>query len=279
MTEGRSARPRVRRQAHSGWAPVDWVEIWHYRELLFFYAQRDLKVRYKQTLLGVLWAVLQPVATMVTFSIFFGHLARMPSNGLPYPVFAMCALLPWQLFAYALTQSSHCLVQDAQVLTKVHFPRLILPLASVMAGLVDFAIAFGVLIVVMFTYGIVPGVAVAVLPVFALMAVVSALAAGIGLSALNVKYRDVRYAIPFLSQLWLFATPVAYPSSIVPAKWLAVYALNPMVCVVDGFRWALVGQAAPPLTMMAASAGAAGLLLAGSVLYFQRSARQFADII
>lgn len=275
----KSARPRVRRQAHSGWAPVDWAELWHYRELLFFYAQRDLKVRYKQTILGVAWAVLQPVLTMVVFSIFFGRLASVPSNGVPYPVFSLCALLPWQLFAYALTQSSNCLVQDAQVLTKVYFPRLILPLASVMAGLVDFAIAFAVLIAVMVGYGIAPGSAIVTLPVFVLLAVLAALAVGIGLSAVNVQYRDVRYAIPFLTQLWLFATPVAYPSSIVPAKWVAVYALNPMVCVVDGFRWALLGQAAPGLTTIAVSAASACVLLTISVYYFSRSARRFADVI
>jgi lipopolysaccharide transport system permease protein len=274
------ARPRVRRQAHSGWAPVDWSELWHYRELLLFYAKRDLTVRYKQTLLGVLWAVLQPGLTMVVFSIFFGRLAGVPSNGVPYPVFALCALLPWQLFAYALTQSSNSLVQDAQVLTKVYFPRLLLPLASVLAGLIDFALAFALLAVMMFAYGVAANVpAVVALPAFMLLAIISALAVGIGLSALNVKYRDVRYAIPFLTQLWLFATPVAYPSSIVPASWLPLYALNPMVCVVDGFRWALLGQAAPPLSMIAISTLAASALLVGSVYYFTRSARQFADVI
>ena len=244
-----------------------------------FYAQRDLKVRYKQTFLGVLWALLQPVLTMVMFSIFFGRLANAPSNGIPYPAFALCALLPWQLFAYALTQSSNCLVQDAGVLTKVYFPRLILPLASVMAGLADFAIAFAVLIVVMLAYGIVPGAAIVVLPAFTLLTILAALAVGIGLSAVNVQYRDVRYAIPFLTQLWLFATPVAYPSSIVPAGWRHLYALNPMVCVVDGFRWALLGQTAPSLTTIAMSTGSAIVLLTVSIFYFSRSARQFADIV
>jgi lipopolysaccharide transport system permease protein len=278
MTTNRQ-RPRVRRQAQTGWIPIDWAELWHYRELLVFYAQRDIKVRYKQTMLGVLWAVLQPVLTMVVFSVFFGRLAGVPSEGTPYPVFALCALLPWQLFAYALTQSSNCLVQDAQVLTKVYFPRLILPLASVMAGLVDFGIAFAVLFVAMFAYGIVPGAAVVALPAFAALALMSALAVGVWLSVVNVQYRDVRYAIPFLTQMWLFATPVAYPSSLVPPSWLALYALNPMVCVVDGFRWALLGQAPPPLQMIVVSAGAAGVLLVGGLFYFSRAARQFADII
>lgn len=272
-------RPRVRRQAHSGWSPVDWAEIWRYRELLVFYAQRDLKVRYKQTILGVMWALLQPVLTMLAFSIFFGRLASVPSNGVPYPAFALCGLLPWQLFSYALTQSSNCLVQDAAVLTKVYFPRLILPLASVMAGLADFAIAFAVLIVVMLVYGIVPGAALIVLPAFTLLTILSALAVGIGLSALNVQYRDVRYAIPFLTQLWLFATPVAYPSAIVPVGWLQVYALNPMVCVVDGFRWALLGQPAPALSTIAMSTGSALVLLMLSTFYFSSSARRFADVV
>jgi lipopolysaccharide transport system permease protein len=227
-----------------------------------------------------LWAVLQPTLTMVVFSIFLGRLAGVPSNGIPYPLFALCALLPWQLFSYALTQSSNCLVQDAQVLTKVYFPRLILPLASVMAGLVDFAIAFVVLLGAMVFYRVAPTpTGLVVLPAFVLLALVSALAAGIWLSAINVKYRDVRYAIPFLTQLWLFVTPVAYPSSIVPASWLPVYSLNPMVGVVDGFRWALLGRAAPSILMLTVSTLVACMLLVGGLYYFTRSARQFADVI
>lgn len=272
-------RPRIRRQAHTGWVPIDWRELWHYRELLLFYAERDIRVRYKQTVLGVFWAIIQPVAAMVVFSIFFGRLARMPSNGIPYPVFALAGLLPWQLFSYALTQSSNSLVQDAHVLTKVYFPRLILPIASVMAGLVDFAIAFAVVIAVMVYYGITPGPAVVVLPVFSVLALLSALAVGIWLSVLNVRYRDVRYAIPFLTQLWFYSTPVAYPSSLVPAPWGALFALNPMVGVVDGFRWALVGQAPPALAAIVVSSGAAAVLLVGGLFYFSRSARRFADII
>jgi len=279
LTPHHRSRPRTRRHAHAGWVPVDWAELWHYRELLYFYAERDIRVRYKQTVLGVAWAVLQPVAAMVVFSIFFGRLAGLSSNGVPYPVFALCGLLPWQLFAYALTQSSQCLVQDAHVITKVYFPRLILPLASVMAGLIDFMITFGVLMVVMTFYGLSPGPALVVLPAFVLLALMSALAVGVWLSVLNVRYRDVRYAIPFLSQLWFYLTPVAYASSIVPAPWGTLYALNPMVSVVDGFRWALLGRAMPSVPMIAASTLAAALLLGGGIVYFSRSARRFADVI
>lgn len=272
-------RPVVRRQAHTGWVPIDVAELWRYRDLLFFFAQRDIKVRYKQTLLGVAWAVLQPVLTMAVFSVFFGRLAGMPSDGLPYPVSTLCALLPWQLFAYALTQSSNALVQDAHMITKVYFPRLILPLASVLAGLVDFAIAFAVLLAVMLYYGIVPGAALLALPALVTLSVVSALAVGFWLSAVNVKYRDVRYAIPFLAQLWLFATPVAYPSSIVPAEFRALYALNPLVGVIDGFRWALLGSQAPSPVMLVVSSLAAGALLVGGLFYFRRTERSFADVI
>jgi lipopolysaccharide transport system permease protein len=269
----------VRRQAREGWVPIDVAELWRYRELLFFLAQRDIKVRYKQTLLGVAWAVLQPVLTMVVFSIFFGRLVGVPSDGLPYPVYTLCALLPWQLFAYGLTQSSSALVQDAQMIKKVYFPRLILPLASVIAGLVDFAIAFVVLLMVMLYYRIVPGPAVFTLPVLAILSIVSALAIGFWLSALNVKYRDVRYAIPFLAQLCLFVTPVAYPSSVVPDKWRTLYALNPLVGVIDGFRWVLLNGPAPSPVMLVVSSLTACVVLVAGLFYFRRTERSFADII
>jgi lipopolysaccharide transport system permease protein len=270
--------PFVRRQARSGWVAVDFCELWQYRELLMVQVLRDIKVRYKQTALGAGWAILQPVLTMAVFSIFFGRLAGVPSDGIPYPIFAFSALLPWQLFAYALTRSSNSLVDNAAVLTKVYFPRLIMPLASVLAGLVDFAIACVVLAGMMLYYGIVPGSAAMTLPLFTLLSLAAALAVGLWLSALNVKYRDVRYTIPFLTQFWLFITPVAYSTSLVPEKWQAIYALNPMVGVVDGFRWALLGRT-PPGPMGFVSAAATALLLIGGLMYFRRMEKSFADII
>ena len=271
--------PVIRRQARPGWVAIDFAELWQYRELLVFFAVRDIKVRYKQTLLGIAWAILQPVMTMVVFSIFFGNLAGVPSDGLPYPVFSFCGLLPWQLFAFALTQSSNSLVNNAHVLTKVYFPRLIIPFASMIAGLIDFAIAFVVLVGIMFYYDIIPGWALITLPFFVLLALAAALSVGLWLSALNVKYRDVRYTIPFLTQLWLFVTPVAYASSLVPSKWQAVYAINPMAGVVEGFRWALLGKAAPPGTMLIVSIAATAILLAGGLFYFARMEKTFPDII
>jgi lipopolysaccharide transport system permease protein len=269
----------IRRQARTGWVAIDFCELWQYRELLAFQALRDIKVRYKQTALGAGWAVLQPVLTMVVFSIFFGKLAGVPSDGVPYPIFVFSAVLPWQLFAYALTQSSNSLVDNAQLLTKVAFPRLILPLASVLAGLVDFSIACVVLIGMMLYYGIVPGWAMLTLPLFTMLAVAAALAVGLWLSAFNVMYRDVRYTIPFLAQFWLFVTPVAYSSSLVPPKWQAVYGLNPMVGVIEGFRWALLGKISPLGPMLIVSVAATALLLVGGLFYFRRMEKTFADAV
>jgi lipopolysaccharide transport system permease protein len=267
----------VRRQPRSGWAAIDFGELWRYRELLGFFIARDIKVRYRQTVLGAAWAILQPVLTMVVFSIFFGRLGGIPSGGKPYGIFAFCALLPWQLFAYALVHSSNSLVENAHTIRKVYFPRLIIPLASIMTGLVDFAISSVVLIVLMLYYGIVPGWAVVTLPLFTLLAVSAALAVGLWFSALNVKYRDVRYAVPFLAQIWLFLTPVAYPSSLVPRRWQALYGINPMAGVVDGFRWALLGEPAPaPLLLV--SVAATAVLLTGGMFYFRRTERSFADV-
>jgi lipopolysaccharide transport system permease protein len=270
--------PRVvRRRPRTGWVAVDLGELWRYRELLVFFATRDLKVRYRQTVLGAAWAILQPALTMAVFSIFLGRLGRIPSGDVPYPIFAFCGLLPWQLFAYALVHSSNSLVENAQTIKKVYFPRLIAPLASVITGLVDFAIASLVLVVLMVWYRIVPGWAVLTLPLFTLVAVTAALAVGLWLSALNVTYRDVRYAIPFLAQLWLFVTPVAYPSSLVPERWQPFYGINPMAGVVDGFRWALLG-AAPPARLLLVSTATTALLLAGGMCYFRRMERSFADV-
>ncbi len=273
------SRPFVRRQARPGWVAIDFAELWRYRELLFFQAIRDIKVRYKQTILGAAWAILQPVMMMVVFSIFFGKLARVPSDGIPYPIFTFCALLPWQLFAYALTYSSNSLVDNANVLTKVYFPCLILPFSAVISGLVDFAIAFAILVGMMVYYDIVPGLALITLPLFTMLALASALSVGLWLSALNVKYRDIRYTIPFLAQLWLFASPVAYSSSMVPEKWQALYGINPMVGVVEGFRWALLDKSAPPGPMLIVSVVATVILLVGGLFCFRRMEKSFADII
>lgn len=254
-------------------------DLWEYRELLYFLVWRDVKVRYKQTALGAAWAILQPVATMLVFSVFFGRLAKMPSDGIPYPVFAFTALLPWQLFASALSESSNSLVSNQNLITKVYFPRLVVPIAGVLGGLVDFAIAFVILLGLMWFYGIVPTAAVALLPLFVLLAIVTALAVGLWLSALNVKYRDVRYTIPFLTQFWLFATPVAYPSSLVPVRWRALLGLNPMAGVVEGFRWALLAKAQSPGPMLAVSAAAVVMLLVGGLIYFRRTESTFADVV
>ncbi|HLN96938.1 MAG TPA: ABC transporter permease [Pyrinomonadaceae bacterium] len=262
----------------SGWSSIGFRELWDYRELLYFLTLRDVKVRYKQTALGAAWAIIQPVFMMVVFSLFFGRLAKVPSDGIPYPIFTFCALLPWQLFAHALTESSNSLVANERLITKVYFPRLIVPIAAVLGGLVDFAVAFVILLVLMFYYGIVPTWAVVTLPAFILLAVLTALAVGLWLSALNVKYRDVRYTINFLIQFWLFATPVAYPSSIVPEPWRALYGLNPMAGVVEGFRWALLGKQ-PPGAMLAVSVAVVIAILFGGLYYFRRMEQEFADVV
>jgi homopolymeric O-antigen transport system permease protein len=273
------AIPFFRIEPASRWPSIGLREVWDYRELLYFLTWRDIKVRYKQTALGAAWAVIQPLFMMLVFSLFFGHLARVPSDGLPYTVFTFCALLPWQLFAHALTESSNSLVGSQNLITKVYFPRLIVPISAVLGGLVDFAIAFLILLGMMLLYGIVPGWQIVALPGLVLLAVMTALSVGLWLSALNVQYRDVRYTINFLVQFWLFATPVAYPSSIVPAKWRALYGLNPMVGVVDGFRWALLGKPDSPGVLLLVSIIVVFALLVGGLYYFRRLEQQFADIV
>jgi lipopolysaccharide transport system permease protein len=253
--------------------------LWEYRELLYFLVWRDIKVKYKQTALGVAWAVLQPLMATLIFSIFFGRLARIPSDGVPYPVFVYAALVPWQFFTNALTESSNSLVASQNLIKKVYFPRLVIPLGSVLAGLVDFCFAFLVLIGMLFYYGITPTASILLFPVFLLLAVCTALAGGLWLSALNVQFRDVRYIIPFLTQFWLFATPVVYPSSLVPARWRVWFGLNPMAGVVDGFRYALLGRAARPGPMIWVSAGAVAVLLLGGLLYFRKMESTFADVV
>lgn len=262
-----------------GWVNLKLKEVWEYRELLYFLVWRDIKVRYKQTVLGAAWAVIQPFFAMVVFSIFFGRLAKVPSDGLPYPIFAYTALLPWQLFAHALTESGNSLVASQQLIKKVYFPRLAIPIAAVLAGLVDFAIAFVVLLGMMFYYGIAPTMAIITVPLFILFAIATALAAGLWLSALNVEYRDVRYLIPFLTQFWLFATPVVYPSSLVPEAWRALYGLNPMAGVVEGFRWALLGKSGGMGPLMVVSVLAVIALLIGGLIYFRRMEKTFADLV
>jgi lipopolysaccharide transport system permease protein len=254
-------------------------ELWEYRELLYFLVWRDVKVRYKQTVLGAAWAILQPFLTMVVFSIFFGRLAGIPSEGIPYPIFAYTALLPWQLFAHALTESGNSLVANQQLITKVYFPRLVIPISAVLAGLVDFCIAFVVLLGMMVYYGVLPTKAVLALPLFLLLALATALAVGLWLSALNVQYRDVRYTLPFLTQFWLFATPIAYPSTLIPEQWRVVYGLNPMAGVVEGFRWALLGTGQGAGPMVVVSAIVVTALLIGGLVYFRWMERSFADII
>ncbi|MEP6740892.1 MAG: ABC transporter permease [bacterium] len=263
----------------TGWTSIGFRELWDYRELLYFLTWRDVKVRYKQTALGAAWAIIQPLFMMLVFSLFFGRLAKIPSDGIPYPIFTFCALLPWQLFAHALTESSNSLVANERLITKVYFPRLVVPIAAVLGGLVDFAVAFAILLVMMFYYGIVPSWAIVTLPGFILLAVMTALGVGLWLSALNVKYRDVRYTINFLIQFWLFATPVAYPSSLVPAKWRALYGLNPMAGVVEGFRWALLGKQEAPGAMLWVSVAVVIVILVGGLYYFRRMEQEFADVV
>jgi lipopolysaccharide transport system permease protein len=254
-------------------------ELWAYRELLYFLVWRDIKVRYKQTALGAAWVIIQPLLTMVVFTLFFGNLAKVPSDGIPYPLFAFAGLVPWTLFAYSLTESSGSLVSNQNLITKVYFPRLIIPLASVLAGLVDFAISFSVLLLLMFYYGVVPTVFVLTVPLFVVLAVLAALSVGIWLSALNVEYRDVRYTIPFLTQLWMFVTPLAYASSLIPERWRLVYGLNPMAGVVEGFRWALLGKTSAPGFLLAASVPVVVVLLVGGAYYFRRMEKTFADVV
>jgi lipopolysaccharide transport system permease protein len=261
------------------WEALELREFWRYRELLYFLTWRDVKVRYKQTAIGAAWAILQPFLTMVVFSVIFGSLIQVPSDGVPYPIFSYAALLPWTFFAGALTRSGNSLVYDANLVSKVYFPRMILPFAAVLSLLVDFAIAFIVLLGMMRFYGIVPGIAVLTLPLFLLLAFMAALACGLWLSAVNVKYRDVAYVIPFLTQFWLFMTPVAYSSSIIPEAWRPLYGLNPMAGVIEGFRWALLSTGQIPSGPIFVSAAVVIALLIGGLFYFQRMESQFADIV
>jgi lipopolysaccharide transport system permease protein len=258
---------------------LDLRELWAYKELLYFLSWRDIKIRYKQTVLGAAWAIIQPLFTMVIFSVIFGKLGKIPSDGVPYPVFAYAALVPWNLFSTGLAQSSESLVASASLLKKVYFPRLAIPISTVMAGVIDFCVAFSVLFLMMGYYGIAPSLKMIWLPALMLLTLTTALGAGLWLSALNVRYRDVRHTVPFLVQFWMFATPIAYPSSLLGDPWRALYGLNPMVGVVEGFRWTLLGTQTAPGPMIGISAAGAVLMLAGGAFYFRRMERTFADTV
>jgi len=262
-----------------GWARLDLAELWQFRELVYFLTWRDIKVRYKQTVLGATWAIVQPLLTMLVFSLFFGRLAKVPSDGVPYPLFSYTALVPWTLFASGVTHSAVRLVSSSNMLRKIYFPRLSLPLSTVLASFVDFVLAFSVLLVMMPLYGYWPKVDAVWLPLLVALAFVTSLGVGLWLSALNVQFRDVRYAVPFLVQLWLFATPIAYPSSLLDEPWRTLYGLNPMAGVVEGFRWALLGTATRPGPMILVSSLAAVALLVTGAFYFRRVERTFADIV
>jgi lipopolysaccharide transport system permease protein len=274
-----SATSTMRIEPSHGWVSLRLGEIWEYRELLYFLIWRDIKVRYKQTVLGAAWAIIQPLFTMVIFSLFFGQLGKMPSDGIPYPIFSFVALVPWTFFANGLGQSSNSLVGSSNLITKVYFPRLVVPLAAVLSGIVDFLIAFLVLLGMMFFFGIVPTHNVLWLPLLFLLALITSLGVGLWFSALNVEFRDVRYLVTFVTQLWLFATPIAYPSSMLPEPWRTIYGLNPMAGVVEGFRWALLGANSAPGPIIAVSSPAAVVILITGAFYFRRMERTFADFV
>ncbi len=289
VTEGTSTRypiptealppPTVIVEARRGLLGLDLRSLWQYRELLYFLVWREVKVRYKQTVIGIGWAILQPLLTMLLFAVIFGRFLDVPTDGLPYPIFAYTALLPWNYFAQALDRSGNSLVANANLISKVYFPRLIIPLASVATPAVDFGLAFVVLLGMMAAYRVTPTWGAALLPIFLLLAVLTALAVSLWLSALNVKYRDVRYAIPFLIQVWMYASPIAYPASIVPEQWRLLYSLNPMAGVIEGFRWALLGKESPDVGVMAISMAVVLILLVGGLVYFRRMERTFADVV
>ena len=273
--------PVIQIRPSKGWVPLKLRDLWEYRELLYFLTWRDIKVRYKQTALGAAWAILQPVLTMVVFGLFFGKLAKVPSDNIPYPIFSFAALVPWTFFAHGLSQSSNSLVGSQNLIKKVYFPRLIIPISSVLSGVVDFAIAFGILLLLMPIFGVWPTLNVVWLPLFLLLALVTSLGVGLWLAALNIEYRDVRYLVPFLTQFWMFATPIAYSSSLLDKYpiWKTIYGLNPLVGVVEGFRWALLGTNTRPGLMVLVSSLSAFLVLATGAFYFRRMEKNFADLV
>ena len=279
MIEASSSYPSVRISARRRWLALDLRELWAYRELLYFFVWRDIKVRYKQTVIGAAWAILQPVMTMLVFSLFFGRLARIPSLGLPYPIFYYCALLPWMYFSTAMQGATNIVVDQQRVITKIYFPRVVLPIAAVLSGLLDFAISFLVFLAMMVYYRIMPTAAIIWLPGFTLLAILTALGVGLWLSALNALYRDVRYVLPFLVQFWMFASPVAYPSSLVPERWRWLYGLNPLAGIIEGFRWALTGHGQPPGILLAGSAAGVILLVFSGLIYYHSVEGTIADVV
>lgn len=271
--------PIIQIKPSTGWVSLELGEVWEYRELLYFLVWRDIKVRYKQTVLGTTWAIIQPFLTMVVFSLFFGKLANVPSDNLPYPIFSYAALVPWTFFANGLTQAANSLVTNSNMVKKIYFPRLILPVATILAGIVDFVLAFVVLLGMMLYYRIVPTVNIVWLPLFLLLAFITCLGASLWLAAMNVQFRDVRYIIPFVVQLLLFLTPIAYSSSLLSEPWRTLYGINPMAGVVDGFRWALLGTDTPPGTILLVSSLMAVVLLVSGAYYFRRLEKTFADVV
>jgi len=271
--------PVIQIRPSKGWVSLKFDELWEYRELLYFLIWRDLKVRYKQTVLGIAWAIIQPFFTMVVFSLFFGRLAKVPSDGIPYAIFSFAALVPWTFFANGLSMASNSLVDSANLIKKVYFPRLAIPLATVLSGIVDFVLAFVMLLGMMLYFGIVPTINVFWLPLLLLLALVTSLGVSLWLSAMNVQFRDVRYTIPFLTQFWLFATPIAYPSSLLSEPWRTLYGINPMVGVVEGFRWALLStNTSPGLIIIVSSLISLSLMVSGA-FYFRRMEKTFADVV
>lgn len=271
--------PVLRIAPSRGWVSLKLKELWEYRELLYFLTWRDVKVKYKQTVIGAAWAIIQPFFTMVVFSLFFGKLAKVPSDGIPYPIFSYSALVPWTFFANGLSQSSNSLVGSANLIKKIYFPRLVMPISSVVSGAVDFVLAFIVLLGMMLFYKIYPSINIIWLPFLLLLAFITSLAVGLWLSAMNVQFRDVRYAVPFLTQFWLFATPIAYPSSLLPEPWRTIYGINPMVGVVEGFRWALLRTDTAPGPIIIVSTITALALLISGAFYFRRMEKTFADVV
>lgn len=269
----------IRIEPSHGWISLKLGELWDYRELLYFLVWRDVKVRYKQTVLGIAWAIIQPVVTMIVFSLFFGRLAKIPSDGVPYPIFNLAGLVPWSLFSNGLGHISNSLVESSNLIKKVYFPRLAVPLGALLSGLVDFVLAFVVLLGMMAYYGLYPTINIVFFPLLIVLALITCLGAGLWLSALNVQYRDVRYIVPFMIQIWLFATPVVYPSSLLPEPWRTLYGINPMVGVIEGTRWALLGTATAPGPMIAVSSVAALTLLVSGAFYFRRMEKIFADVV
>jgi lipopolysaccharide transport system permease protein len=272
-------KPSIVIEARRGLFDLDLGSLWHYRDLLYFLVWRDVKIRYKQTIIGAAWAILQPLLTMIVFTLIFGRVAKIPSDNLPYPVFMLSALLPWNLFANSLARGGDSVVNNAGLLSKVYFPRLILPISAILSPLLDFAMAFGLLIVLMIWYGIVPNIGVLALPLFVLLAMLTSLGVGMVLAAMNARYRDVGYAVPFIVQLWMFVSPVTYPVSLIPERWRFVYGLNPMAGVVEGFRWALLNKQSPDFGVIAISAATVVVLLVPALAFFRQTERTFADIV